>query len=34
MKGTGRHTLGILLMLIIVLEAIYFLLTASWLPWR
>jgi len=28
----GRHTLGILLMVIIVLEAIHFLLTASWLP--
>lgn len=34
MKGIGRHTLGILLMVIIVLEAVHYLLTASWLPWR
>ncbi|MDQ0434007.1 hypothetical protein QF006_003077 [Pantoea agglomerans] len=34
MKGIGRHTLGILLMGIIVLEAVHYLLTASWLPWR
>jgi len=34
MKGIGRHTLGILLMVIIVLEVILYLLTASWLPWR
>jgi|GEM_PF-7049469 len=33
MKGMGRQTLGRLLMRIIVLEAVHFLLTASWLPW-
>jgi hypothetical protein len=34
MKGVGRHTLGVLLMVIIVLEVVLYLLTASWLPWR
>jgi hypothetical protein len=34
MNRIGRHTLGILLMVILVLEAIHFLLTASWLPWQ
>jgi len=34
MRGIGRHTLGILLMVIIVLEVVLYLLTASWLPWR
>ncbi|ADO08516.1 hypothetical protein Pvag_0303 [Pantoea vagans C9-1] len=34
MKWISRHSLGILLMVIIVLEVVYFLLTASWLPWR
>jgi len=33
MKWVGRHTLGVLLMVIIVLEAVHYLLTASWLPW-
>jgi len=33
MKSIGRQTLGILLMVIIVLEVIFYLLTASWLPW-
>jgi len=33
MKSIGRQTLGILLMVIIVLEVILYLLTASWLPW-
>lgn len=34
MKWMSRHSLGILVMVIIVLEAVHFLLTASWLPWR
>jgi hypothetical protein len=34
MNRICRHKLGILLMVILVLEAIHFLLTASWLPWQ
>ncbi|PXV73518.1 hypothetical protein C7434_0098 [Pantoea sp. PNA 14-12] len=30
----SRHKLGVLLMVVLLLEVICFLLTASWLPWN
>jgi len=30
----SRHKLGVLVMLILVLELLHYLLTASWLPWQ
>ena len=29
-----RHKLGVLVMIILVLELVHYLLTASWLPWQ
>jgi len=29
-----RHKLGVLMMVILVLELVHYLLTASWLPWQ
>ncbi len=29
-----RHKLGVLVMIVLALELIHFLLTASWLPWN
>ncbi|MDE1189441.1 MULTISPECIES: hypothetical protein [Pantoea] len=30
----SRHKLGVLVMVILVLELVHYLLTASWLPWQ
>ncbi len=30
----SRHKLGVLLMVVLLMELLYFLLTASWFPWN